>query len=401
MPELEFTRLPVPPGPLGVAVVTRAAAALLDGGPPFAPLPVDPTAPDGSPRELPARDVPEDLGVVVTTSGTTGAPLHVLISRQALLASAIEGARALGPPGHWLTTIPVTSIGGLLTVVRALEAGAEPIPWTGVGGAESFTGDAFAAAGAEVLRRAASDGVPAYVSLVPTQLVRIARLPAAVRTLAGFAGVLVGGAAVSPGLRAVAEKAGARLVETYGATETCGGVVYDGIPLPGVRVDLRTHPELPDATVSIAGATLASGYLGRPDLTEASFVDGWFHSSDLGRCVDGRLQLLGRTDGIVKVGGNKLSLAAVIEVLSDDARVLDATVTASPDPDWDSRIDAHVVPVSESYLDGYAAEQLASHLSDRVAEAFGGAARPRSVSVVADLPATPAGKPGAATSRSR
>lgn len=396
----ELIRLPVPPGPLGVAAVTRAAVALLSGGPAFAPFAAD-SRHDSMPPELPAGEVSDDVGLVVTTSGTTGAPLHVLIPREALLASAVDGARALGPPGHWLTTIPVTSIGGLLTVVRALQAGAEPIPWTGVGGAESFTGDAFATAGNEVLRRADSDGVPAYVSLVPTQLVRIARLPAAVRTLAGFSGVLVGGAAVSPGLRAVAEKAGARLVETYGATETCGGVVYDGVPLPGVRVGLREQPNLPHATVDVAGTTIASGYLGRPDLTEASFSDGWFRSSDLGRYVNGRLQILGRTDGIVKVGGNKLSLAAVIELLRNDPRVLDATVTAIPDPDWDTRLDAHVVPVAESFLAGHASEQLAEDLSHRVAEAFGGAARPHAVAIVADLPATPAGKPVAATGRNR
>ena len=74
---------------------------------------------------------------------------------------------------------------------------------------------------------------PAYLSLVPTQLGRA--LDAGVR-LDGYAAVLVGGAACPPALVERARAAGVRVVLSYGMTETCGGCVYDGEPLPGVEV---------------------------------------------------------------------------------------------------------------------------------------------------------------------
>ena len=86
------------------------------------------------------------------------------------------------------------------------------------------------------------------------------------------------------------------MVATYGAAETAGGCVYDGVPLDGVAVALGD-----DGRIRIAGPTLFDGYDGDPALTAEALVDGWFLTSDAGRLdEDGRLEVLGRLDDVVR-----------------------------------------------------------------------------------------------------
>ena len=136
--------------------------------------------------------------------------------------------------------MPVTAVGGLMTVARAIDADIEPVPWPGVGGAQSFTPESFTHTALHALELCAADGAPAYVSLVPTQLARVLDDPAATDALARFDHVLIGAAALPTALRHAAVAAGVRLTSTYGASETCGGVVYDGRPLPNVTVTIGT-----------------------------------------------------------------------------------------------------------------------------------------------------------------
>ena len=138
-----------------------------------------------------------------------------------------------------------------------------------------------------------------YVSLVPTQLHRMLDDRSATDALTTFSTVLVGGAAVPSSLRRRAAQAGVRVVATYGMSETCGGCVYDGVPLDGVGVVVGR-----DGRIRIGGPVLFDGYDGEPELTEAVMDDGWFVTQDLGRLDDdGRLQVLGRLDEVVLSGG--------------------------------------------------------------------------------------------------
>ena len=109
----------------------------------------------------------------------------------------------------------------------------------------------------------------AHVSLVPTQLRRLLAVDAYrynIDTLAGFSSVLLGGAAAPASLLEAARGAGVPVVTTYGMTETCGGCVYDGVPLDGVRVAIRDEddpaPRRGDGTgrIWIGGPVLFSGY---------------------------------------------------------------------------------------------------------------------------------------------
>ena len=337
----------------------------------------------------------DDAALLIATSGSTGEPQGVLISRPALAAAADGGAAALGQPGLWLAAVPVTGIGGVLAVVRSLRAGHEPVALPAVGGAETFTAAGFAAAARTTLARAAALGVPAYVSLVPTQLRRlVADAGEGLDLLASFAAVLVGGASVPQQDRDAAAARGIGLIESYGATETCGGVVYNGEPIPGTTLAFR-DPETGRVSASgpgrivVDGPTLALGYRLRPDLTAACFRADGFHAPDYGHRDDGRLVVTSRLDHIVKVGGVKVSLSAVSHVLRGHPRVIDAVTVAAVDPEWGAIPAAYVV-TDETVT---SPDALRGELVALVADRLGRASCPRRVELVHDLPAGHTGKP--------
>ena len=255
---------------------------------------------------------PEHL--LIETSGSSGAPKRVLLSRAAVLASAHAAQRRLGEPGRWALRLPPFYVAGVQVVVRSLLAGHPPV----VG--EDW-GDA------------------AYTSLVPTQLRRLLESPADVVALRGLSAVLVGGGALDPALRRRAEDAGVPVVATYGSSETAGGCVYDGVPLDGVAVAIGER-----GRIRITGPVLFEGYDGDPDLTSATLVDGWFLTPDTGRLDDdGRLQVLGRLDDVVVSGGVNVPLPAVAARLLEHPAVESVEVLAVDDPEWGQRVVAFVV----------------------------------------------------------
>jgi O-succinylbenzoic acid--CoA ligase len=184
----------------------------------------------------------------------------------------------------------------------------------------------------------AADGDGAFVSLVPTMLLRL--LDAGCDA-GRFACLLVGGAGLPTALAERARAAGARLVPTYGMTESCGGVVYDGTPLDGVGVRTGAAGE-----IELGGPTLMARYRDDADATVAAFTtDGWLRTGDSG-WVDGagRLHVAGRLDDLILTGGEKVWPAEVEAVLADHPLVAQVAVSARPDPEWGQRVVAHVVP---------------------------------------------------------
>lgn len=265
-------------------------------------------------------DEPEPL--VVETSGSTGEPKRVVLSRRAMRASADATLRRLGGPGQWLLNLPPTYVAGLQVLFRSVRGGTEPVVDDDVRGAA-----------------AAMTGQRRYVSLVPTQLHRLLDDPDAVAALRTFSTVLVGGAAVPASLRQRAAGAGVTVVATYGMSETCGGCVYDGMPLDGVAVAVGA-----DGRVRIGGPVLLDGYDGRPDLTAEVLADGWFTTADLGRLDhDGRLQVLGRVDDVIVSGGVNVPGPAVAARLREHPAVAAAEVVGVPDDEWGQRVVACVV----------------------------------------------------------
>lgn len=379
--------------PDAVRAALVALRALVDGtGPALVPL--DPTShrsrassPGGAspgPAHHP-RAVPDEAAVVLATSGSTGRPRLVALSADALLASAHATHERLGGAGRWLLALGIHYVAGWQVLVRSVLSGTEPVVLDTSGG--------FDATGLAPAVAALGTSTPRYASLVPTQLVRALRDPAATDALATLDAVLVGGAALPPDARARAAAAGIPLVTTYGMTETGGGCVYDGLALTGVCVAADDG-----ARLTISGPTLALGYVGQDGaLLPGGDDDGarfllrsgvrWLRTADLGAVDDaGRVTVLGRADDAIVTGGVKVHPAPVERLLATHPGIAEAVVVGLPDPEWGTRVVAVVVP------DPTGPQPDLDALRRLVTERLGAPHAPRALAVVGAVPRLGPGK---------
>lgn len=313
-----------------------------------------------------AEPVEPGTALVVPTSGTTGSAKGVVLSHGALAASASATAARLGLEAggdRWLCCVPPSHIAGLMVIIRSRLAGTVPVMQP------RFDPDAIDA-----------DREATLISVVPTML---RRLLAAGTDLGRFRWILLGGGSIPPELLAAAGAAGARIVTTYGMTETCGGCVYDGMPLAGVRVEVGSGSE-----ILLSGPMVMQGYRLRPAESETALAGGWFHTADAGDFdAAGRLRVLGRRDDLIVTGGEKVSPVEVEAILAEHPKVADAAVVARPDPEWGQVVAAVVVPAP-----GTAAPTLAE-LRAFVASRLAAYKAPKHLVLVDDLPRGPTGKP--------
>jgi o-succinylbenzoate---CoA ligase len=355
-----------------------ALAAALRGEGPAVELS---SGPDGAPVvELVETPGFEDAAVVVRTSGSTGTPKATVLTVDALAASSMATALALKGEGQWLLALPVQYVAGVQVLVRSLFAGTRPWVMDLSGG---FTPEAFTSAALEL-----TDKVR-FTSLVPTQLQRLLDSPSSdtLAVLRRFDAVLLGGAPAAPELLASARGAGVRVVTTYGSAETCGGCVYDGLPLDGVEVRLGA-----DGQILLGGATIAAGYLDAPELTAEAFEeDGgvrWYRTSDLGELADdGSLLVLGRTDDVVITGGVKVSAAHVQAELEKLDGVLAAFVAGVPSAKWGQALAAYVA-LADGSPEGIADFTAGAAWTPRL-----GRLAPKTVLAAGELLMLPNGKP--------
>jgi o-succinylbenzoate---CoA ligase len=363
----------------GPRLLELLAAALDGSGPAVAPLdarlprtrldalvealaPDSVEGPDGvtTVRSGQEKGVAEGTAVVVPTSGSTGVPKGVELGAAALRHSARASLARIGarPGERWLCCLPATYIAGIQVLVRSLVSGTDPVL------ADRADARTVAASGC------------AHVSLVPTQLRRL--LDVDISALAGFSSVLLGGAAAPAGLLEAARAARVPVVTTYGMTETCGGCVYDGVPLDGVRVRIGD-----DDRIWIGGPVLFSGYRGGSEVLD----DDWFRTGDLGRMgPDGRLVVRGRADDVINTGGALVVPGEVAAVLQTCPGVMDVAVLGQPDPEWGERVVAVVVPADPA--DPPALELLRLHVRERLPRY----AAPSRVVMVDAVPMLPSGK---------
>lgn len=353
-----------------------AVAAALDGtGPAVQPTDHGPSSLSGAVPAAAPESVPDEVAVVIATSGSSGHPKRVALPATALLASARATEAALGGPGRWVLAMPAHYVAGVQVLVRSIVAGTAPIP---VG---RFSEAAFADA------VDAARGGPIYTALVPAQVARLLADPRGSSALAAVDAVIVGGQAVPAALRDRAAAAGVRLVRSYGSSETAGGCVYDGRPLDGVTV------RIVDGGVEIGGATLALGYLDDPERTAAAFREDregrWFRTGDAGTFEHGLVEVQGRLDNVIVSGGVNVSLDRVEAMVRDRQGLGDAVVVGVEDERWG----AVPVVVVDRVDDQPTADALLGELRADVGARLGVAARPVRIVHLATIPLLASGKP--------
>lgn len=369
---------------------------------------------DAESLALPA-DAPSDACLVIETSGSTAAPKRVVLTARALRASDAATYRRLDelarreqasseafPTRQWLLALPVEYVAGAQVLARSIAAGTEPVAMP----EGPFTAEAFLAACREMT------GDRRYCSLVPAQLLRLleaaegaraqgagvhadaepslaAELAEAVRA---FDAILVGGQSTPPEARARAESLGWRIVTTYGSSETSGGCVYLGEPLPGVLAREE------GGEILLSGPTLALGYLDDPERTADRFVEvggrRWYRTGDAG-CVETdaagrvRVRVTGRLDDVIISGGEKVLLGAVEGIVRGMPGLEEAVVVGAPSAEWGE------VPVVVAAGDADAGNDAAflEAVRDAVGASLGRAARPSAIRRLEAMPLLPSGKP--------
>jgi O-succinylbenzoic acid--CoA ligase len=322
------------------------------------------------------RVIPTDIQLIIATSGSSGQPKGVMLSRDNLYTSAMQANQALDLRREdcWLHTMPMFHIAGMAINIRCAQAGASLLLQTEFDPARVW--------------QALETHTITHLSLVPAMLNRLLGLSER-KPPKSLKMVLVGGGPLHPQLADRARRAGWPLVVSYGMSETASLCALDrsrlaglksgcvGRPLPGFQLDITQG-----GGVRVAGRAVMVGYA-NPQLKPGKGVDGgWLETGDLGYWdSDGDLCVSGRADELLNSAGRRIHPSEV-EVLLDDCYGLkEVAVISRQDPVWGDRLMAvYSGQITEKALDGWCRENLPGYL------------RPRDFKRVAALPKNLTGK---------
>ncbi|GAB3267926.1 acyl-CoA synthetase [Kineosporia babensis] len=335
-----------------------------------------------------AEPDPAGTALILYTSGTTGAPKGVPVTRSAIAAGldALADAWAWTPDDTLVHGLPIFHVHGLVLGMLGPLRHGSPLVHT-----VRPKPAAYAAAGGSL-----------YFG-VPTVWSRIAADPQSAEALKK-ARLLVSGSAPLPApvFERLAQLTGHQPVERYGMTETLITVSSraDGERRPGqVGVPvLGTGTRLADddgtvlpndgeavGELQVHGPTVFSGYLHRPEANQQAFTaDGWFRTGDVATIhPDGWHRIVGRAStDLIKSGGYRIGAGEIEDVLLGLDGVREVAVIGVPDEDLGERVRAFVVGenLTQEQVVEHVAQQLSVHK------------RPREVVFVAELPRNAMGK---------
>jgi acyl-CoA synthetase (AMP-forming)/AMP-acid ligase II len=347
-----------------------------------------------SPRAAGAFDEaqPDDVALLLHTSGTTSRPKLVPLLHRNLMATArtIVAHYRLGPDDRAYCAMPLFHVHGLVaSVFSALLAGGSIVVPRRL-------------ARRSVLYQLSSDGVT-WLSASPTVFHMLLEGDGAEAAPASgnLRFLRSCSSALAPELMGRVERRfGVPLLEAYGMTEAGHQIASNPLPpdphLPAsVGVPTGTEIRIVDACwhsvaagdvgeVAIRGPGITPGYVDNAQANAESFDGGWFRTGDLGALDErGYLQLLGRRKEIIVRGGENISPQEIEQALVSHPAVADAVCFGVPDQKYGETVAAAVVlrePCDEHEL---------------VAHCRGGLAAfkvPRSIDVVGAIPRTPTGK---------
>ncbi len=324
---------------------------------------------------------PNDAAWIFYTSGTTGAPKGACLTHANLSAMAMAYLADV----EW-----VDERSGLLHLaLQSHASGLFALPFVARGAAQV------------VPTRTDPDHVAALLTArerltffaPPIMMRRLAASPAIAAAPVDRMGTLLVGAApvYADDLRSAMSAFGPRIWNGYGQGETpctitamapramaAAAAAGDeellrsvGVPRIATRVrvvDAADRP-LPDGEIGevvVAGPTVMSGYLNRPDASAETLRGGWLHTGDLGCFVNGHLTLLDRSKDLVISGGANIYPREVEDVLLQEPTVADIAVIGLPDDEWGERVVAVVVPaegcsVDPARLDAYCLSTMARY----------------------------------------
>jgi len=333
---------------------------------------------------------PDDVAVVLYTSGTTSRPKQVPLLQRNLMASArtIAGHYRLGPEDVSFCVMPLFHIHGLVASTFAALAG---------GGAvlapRRFTPRRFWPQAREYGATWLSAGPTLHRMILDAA--DEAGPPASLRFARSCSSALPEAL-----LHRAEREYGVPMLEAYGMTEASHQMAANPLPpavrVPGsvgvptgteIRIVDKDGSGVPDGSpgeVEICGPGLMPGYVGNPAATAAAFSGDWFRTGDLGLLRDGYLFLQGRLKEMIIRGGENIAPAEIEEVLLSHPAVRDAACFGVPDAKYGELVGAAVTLATDVSV-----RELTDHCRQRLA-AF---KVPAMIEVLAEIPRTPTGKP--------
>ncbi|MDG3015903.1 acyl-CoA synthetase [Speluncibacter jeojiensis] len=348
-----------------------------------------------APLGLPTRVTPDEVAIVMYTSGTTGRPKGVMLTHANLFWNNVNAMFSFDSSQNDVTLVaaPLFHIGGLnVNTLITLQKAGEVVLTAGFDPAETL---------ALIERRRVTT-----MFGVPAMFLFMAQHPEFADTdLSSLRSLVCGGAPVPEPLIRIYHGRGVPFVQGYGLTETAplalvlrtdesatkiGAAGHHTLMLSEVRlVDPHGIPVPTGETgeVCVRGPQVMVGYWHNPAATAAAIDEqGWFHTGDLGRMDDdGYVYIVDRTKDMVISGGENVYPAEVESVLYDHPAIREVAVIGTPDARWGEAVTAVVAAVEGP---APTLDDVREFCRDRLA----GYKIPLRLEIVDEIPRNPAGK---------